>query len=303
MLHFPLPLPLLSALIAFLSLPLSAAWLTDLDQAKAAALEEEKEIYLIFTSLKVSGACVQLEKRVLSQEAFQTAVADQFILVHLDVPLELTPGMISPLAGNRIFAQKFAVEAYPTAFYLDAQGRSYATESGAIIGGPAAYATRLLKKASDREAQKAALQTAYSKQGLDRAQAIIDVLKNAPRGAADDLFTEEMAELARIDPQDSLGFQKKRKAEQGFRDLNRALKEVFHKDSYPAVVKLIDTYVAEFRPQGALLQKALFPKLAALKHGNQKEATIVAAQEVIAVDPSSPHGKLAAQILARLQAK
>ena len=286
-------------LCAALVLPLSGAWLTNLDEAKAAASQQEKEIYLVFTSLKVSGACVQLEKRVLSQEVFQTAVADQFILVHLDVPLELTPGMISPLAANRIWAQKFAVEAYPTAFYLDAQGRSYASESGAIIGGPAEYAARLLKKADQREAQKSALKAAYQKQGLDRAKAIIEVLKNAPRGAAHDLFTEEMAELARIDPEDSLGFQKTRQAEQGFRDLNRALKETFHKDAYPQVVKLVETYVSEFSPQGDLLQKALFPKLAALNHGNQTEAAIAAAQEVIAVAPHSSHGKLAAQILAR----
>lgn len=289
--------------VLFCVLPLQASWFKNLDEAKAKAAEEKKDIYLIFTSLKVSGACVQLEKRVLSKKAFQEAVAERFVLVHLDIPLQTTPGMTSPLAGNREVAKKFGVEAYPSAFYLNFKGQTYASESGALIGGPDEYAARLLKKAGEREGQKKALKLAYKKEGLDRARAIIAVLKKVPRGADDVLFVEEMAELARADPEDSLGFQKPRLAEKGFRDLEQALKKVFHKDSYHEVVKLVNAYVLEFQPKGPLLQKALFPKLAALNHGGQTEAAIKAAQEVIAVDPGSAYGKFAAQILAKLQAK
>ncbi len=290
-------------LAIFLTFPLQAEWLKDLDQAKALASEGKKDIYLIFTSLKVSGACVQLEKRVLSQEAFRKAVQEGFVLVHLDVPLETKPGMVLPNAVNRIIAKRFGVEAYPTAFYLNSKGIAYASESGALMGGPEEYAARLLKKAEERKGQKVALKSAYEKEGLDRAKAIIEVLKKAPRGGDDQLFANEMAELAKLDPEDSLGFQKPRLTKKGFDDLERALSEVFHKDSYDEVVKLVDLYVAEFQPQGALLQKALFPKLAALNHAGQKEAAMTAAQEVIAVDAQSPHGKFAAQILERLKAE
>ncbi len=289
------------ALTILLILPLQAGWLKNLDEAKAQAAKDEKEIYLVFTALKVSGACVQLEKRVLAEEAFQKAVAEHFILVHLDVPLETTPGMESPLLANRIVARKFGVEAFPTAFYLTAQGLSYASESGAIIGGPDEYAARLLQKSAARKKQKNALSSAYEKTGLERARAIVEILRAAPRGGDDQLFAAEMAELAKVDPEDSLGFQKPRLAEQGFRKLDLALKEVFHKDSYAEVVQLVDAYVADFQPQGALLQKALFPKLAALNHGGQNAAAVLAAEEIIAIDPQSSHGKFAAQILAKLK--
>ncbi len=287
--------------VFLLALPLKAAWLKDLDAARKLAATEERDIYLIFTSLQVSGACVQLEKRVLSQESFQQAVAGKFVLVHLDVPLQQKPGMISPLAANRIVAKSFGVDSYPTAHYLDSQGRSYAVETGALIGGPEDYAKHLLQKFAEQKGRNGALQEAYQKEGLERAKAIIEVLKRVPKGASADLYASHMGELAKVDPDDTLGFRRKRLAEEGFRDLNRALKEVFHKNSYDEVVKLVDTYVRDFQPKGAWLQKALFPKLAAFRHGKKFPEAITVAEEIIAVDADSSHGKLAAQIRNQLK--
>ena len=291
------------ALALTLVLPLPAAWLTNLDEGKRKAAEEGKEIYLVFTSLKISGACVQLKKQVLSQEEFQTAVAERLILVHLDVPLESKPGMVSPLAVNRLVAQKFGVDVYPTAFFLNSKGITYARESGALIGEPLKYAARLLKKSSEQAGRETALEDAYQKEGLERAKAIIEVIQNAPSAADPQLYAKPMAELEKVDPGDTLGFRKKRLAEQGFAELERSLKEVFHKDSYDEVVKLVDSYVAKFEPKDALLQKALFRKLAALNHGNQIPEAIKAAGEVVAVDADSSHGKFAAQILKQLKSR
>lgn len=291
------------ALAFILALPLQGAWLTNLDEGKRKAAEEGKEIYLVFTSLEISGACVQLKKRILSQEEFQASVADRLILVHLDVPLESKPGMVSPLAANLFVAEKFGVEAYPTAFFLTSDGVTYARETGALTGGPLKYAARVLKKSSEQAGREAALKAAYQKEGLDRAKDLIAVIKNAPTAADPELYAKHMTELAKVDPDDTLGFQKQRQAELGFADLDRALEEVFHKDSYPEVVKLVDAYLAEFAPQGALKQKALFPKLAALNHGKQIPEAVAAAEEVIAVDANSSYGKLAAQILERLKSR
>ena len=69
------------------------------------------------------------------------------------------------------------------------------------------------------------------------------------------------------------------------------------------MVKLVDGYLARFEPQGELLQKALFPKLAALDHGRKTAEAIKTAEAVIAVDDNSSYGKLASQILKRLRLK
>ena len=291
------------ALALLLALPLQGAWLKNLDEAKKRASEEKKDIYLVFLSTGISGACVQFNERVLSRALFQEAIAERFVPVLLDVPLKPTPGMISPLASNRIFAGQFGVDRYPTTFYLNSEGIVYARETGAAVDGPLKHAAKVIRRSKDQVARLKAVEEAYQKDGLERAKALVALIESTPRGADPSLNAAHLDELAKLDPDDLLGFQKAHLAERGFVDLDLALKEVFHKDSYDEVVKLVDDYVARFKPKGALLQKALFPKLAALNHGRQTEEAIQLAEELIAVDANSSHGKLAAQILKRLKAK
>ncbi|MEN8774459.1 MAG: thioredoxin family protein [Akkermansiaceae bacterium] len=283
--------------------PLQGAWLKNLDEAKKQAAEEKKDVFLVFLSTGISGACVQFNERVISQGLFQQAIADRFVPVLLDVPLKQTPGMVSPLATNRIVAEKFGVDRYPTTVYLNSEGVIYARETGAAIDGPLKHAAKVIRRSKAQVARLKSIDEAYQKDGREKAEALVELLKSTPRGADPSLNAEHLEELAKLDPEDTLGFRKAHLAEKGFVNLDRAIKEVFHKDSYEEVVKLVDGYLAEFDPKGSLLQKALFPKLAALNHGRQIEEAIKAAETVIAVDANSSHGKLAAQILKRLKSR
>ena len=76
------------------------------------------------------------------------------------------------------------------------------------------------------------IEEAYKQNGLERAKSLIALIKSTPRGADPSLSAEHLEELAKLDPGDSLGFRKDHLAETGFTDLDRAIKEVFHKDSY-----------------------------------------------------------------------
>ena len=285
--------------LAFLFLwPLSATLVTDLAEAKKVAASEGKDIYLVFTSLKVSGACVQLNQRVISQEDFHEAVSARFVIAHLDVPLD-----DAAQSDNQVTALKFGVTRYPTALFLDAQGVVYDREAGALRGSPQEYAVRLIGQSDAHQARLATLEKAYQNKGLDRARALVSGIKAVP-AEADPAFIEKHLEaLRKADPDDSLGFQKQRRAEQGFLELDLALKEVFDKDSHLEVAELIDEYLAKFSPDGAFLQKALFPKLAALNHAQETAQAIKVAEAIIAVDAESSHGKFATQILKQLKSR
>ena len=291
------------ALVLVLILPLQGAWLTDLKEAKKQAFEEKKDVYVVFLATEISGACVQFKKRVLSQDLFQEAILERFVPVLFDVPLKQTPGMVSPPAANRVVAEGFGVDRYPTAFFLNSKGVVYARETGAAINGPLKHAAKVIQRSNDQVARLKAIKEAYQKNGLERAKSLIALVKSTPLGADPSLNADHLEEMAKLDPDDSLGFRKNHLAEMGFANLNRSLKEVFHKDSYDEVVQLVDDYITKFEPEEALLQKALFPKLAALNHGKQKAQAIKAAEAVIAVDANSAHGKLASQILKRLKSK
>ena len=291
----------LFALFGAMIMPLSGVWLKDLEAGKKQAAEQKKDVYLIFTALKVSGACMQLERRVLSQEAFQSAAAEKFVLVHLDVPLEQTPGMIDPLTPHKFTAHKYGVENYPTALYLNDEGHLYLSETGALTSGPEAYAAHLLENAGKQAARDLALEEAGQKEGVERAREIVAVLESVPASASPKLYEKQLKELSILDPGDSLGFQGKYQREAGFRELETALEEIFHKNSYEEVVKLVDGYVVRHQPTGVLLQKALFRKLAAQRHGKMTEDAIRTAEELIKADPGSSHGRFAKQILESLK--
>ena len=61
-----------SLLFLLIASSLAAAWTSDLDAAQKTAEKEKKALYLVFVSTDSSGACQQLERRILSSEKFQS---------------------------------------------------------------------------------------------------------------------------------------------------------------------------------------------------------------------------------------
>jgi thioredoxin-related protein len=289
------------AFLLILALPAPGAWLQDLDKGRQTARAEKKDILLVFTALDFSGACVQFNQRVLSQEAFQQALVDRFVLVHLDVPVQQKVGMTSPLLGNRKIARQFGVQTFPAVFWLGSDGRAFASESGALPGGPDEVAGLVMKRWSAENKRREDLRLAYQKEGLERARAIIAVLKDAARGADPKNEERHLNELARLDPQDTLNFQRKRRAEIAFIDLEAALKDRFENGAHKEAVELVDQYLRDHEAPEPLLQKVLFRKMTSLHHLGENGLTSEVAKRVIALDANSPHGRFAAQILKRLE--
>lgn len=283
------------------AMPLSGAWVKDLNEARELAGQESKDLLLVFTALDISGACVQFDKRVMSADAFRKAVEDRFVLVHLDVPLESRPGVVSPNDDHRKVAKQFGVETFPSVFWLDSEGHRYASALGALTGTAEEVAAKVLAKQEAKTARQEELRKAYEMSGMDRARAIVAILRKEVRGADPARDAGHLAELARLDPDDTLGFQARRRAEIAFEDLEVSLEEAFLEGAHAEAIRLIDQFLADHRPPREMQQKLLFRKLAALeKTGPITEARKVA-QQVIDLDPDSPHGRFARQILKKLE--
>lgn len=288
-------------LLCFLLLPLQGAWVDDLNQARARAAKEQKDLFLVFTSLDVSGACVQLEKRVLSQEAFHDVLDDRFILVHLDVPMKRKVGMVPANAGNLGIAREFGVEVYPSSLWLDANGLAYAREGGALPGGPAEVALKVLEKQRLESQRNQSLKVAYREQGMKRAEALVAALKKSQPGSDPSRDGEHLKELARLDPADTLAFQGSRKARIAFQKLDKDLQDKFKEGSYQEAIVQVNQYLTEHRPDIQLHQKILFRKLAALRQTGRTEDAVTTAETIVQLDHKSSHGRLAAQILEGLK--
>jgi thioredoxin-related protein len=136
--------------LSVLSLPAADGWLTDLDEGIKVAKAEKKAILVDFTGSDWCGWCIRLKKEVFDQKEF-AAVSKDFVLVELDYPQRKKQSP-EEKAKNKAWAEKFAIEGYPTIMLLDASGEPFA-QTGYQDGGPVKYLAHLaeLLKANTSE--------------------------------------------------------------------------------------------------------------------------------------------------------
>jgi thioredoxin-related protein len=156
------------------ALPALAApkWYTDLDEAKAVAVKENKPLLVDFTGSDWCGYCIKLHAEVFDKPEFE-AFAKNYVLVELDFPSK-KPQPAEEKAKNKATQTKFGVSGFPTVLLIDAKsGEAYGRQSGYGPGtGPKAYIEKLSafkntaegraalvaesKKASEASAKRAA---------------------------------------------------------------------------------------------------------------------------------------------------
>ena len=61
-------------------------WQTDLNQAKAKAVEEGKNIVLVFQGSDWCAPCMKLEKEIWTNDEFKTYAKDYFVMLLADFP-------------------------------------------------------------------------------------------------------------------------------------------------------------------------------------------------------------------------
>jgi thiol-disulfide isomerase/thioredoxin len=137
----------LAAFVALMiaALPALAApkWYTDLDEAKAVAVKENKPLLVDFTGSDWCGYCIKLHAEVFDKPEFE-AFAKNYVLVELDFPNK-KPQPAEEKAKNKATQAKFAVSGFPTVLLIDAKsGEAYGRQSGYGPGtGPKAYIEKL----------------------------------------------------------------------------------------------------------------------------------------------------------------
>lgn len=132
---------------------LSAAepvWLTDLDAGIKVAKAEKKAILVDFTGSDWCGWCIRLKKEVFDQKEF-AAVTKDFVLVELDYPQKKKQSP-EEKAKNKAWAEKFAIEGFPTILLMDSNGEPFA-QTGYQEGGPVKYLAHLAELLKSNNSQ------------------------------------------------------------------------------------------------------------------------------------------------------
>ena len=253
-------------------------WLTDFEAGKKAAEESGKSLLVDFTGSDWCHWCIQLDKEVFSQPAFE-AVSEDYILVALDFPQG--EDLITPeqRAKNEALAQDLSVGGFPTVILFDAQGRPYA-RTGYQEGGPEAYLAHLaLISKPWKDLQSA--------EGEARQGALLAFLQTLPGEEVEASYPNEMEELIALDPEDKSGF---------VAELNSAKRMALFEDQVEAslvaeefdqVLTITDAFLAEDKPEGERKQHVLMAKVMVHFHRAEQEKAFTLLDEIAAIVPES----------------
>ena len=153
----------------------AATWNTDFCTAVAQATAENKPIVLNFTGSDWCGWCITMRREVLDTPAFLDYARDNFILMEVDIPRDLTKLSKQQIQQNNELKNRYNVSKFPSVLAISDQGELL----GGFEGG------RLELAAIQEPLEKALanhrlLQQAKNSAGLEKASLLMEVYRNMP---------------------------------------------------------------------------------------------------------------------------
>ena len=116
----------------------------DLDAALRRAAENGRKVVAVFSGSDWCGWCKELDKKILSKEAFLKVATNTYELVYIDNPMDTKVLSETGRKNNRRLTEKYGVRGFPAVFVLDAKGAVITTVDGYDgDSGPAEYLAKL----------------------------------------------------------------------------------------------------------------------------------------------------------------
>jgi thioredoxin-related protein len=289
---------------AILSLPLNSqaadGWLVDFEKAKAQAAKEGKSILMEFTGSDWCPPCIQLEKNVLSQEAFKTGAPKNFILLKLDSPRDKSKQTPEEIEQYQVLSKQYAVQGVPTIFLTDAKGKPYWQTVG-YSGDPAdKYVANLNAQLATLAKRDESFAKAEKAEGTQKAKHLAEGLSLVSNELALSTYDDVVAKIIKLDADNKAGLKAKFEGLKNSVDFKAELQSVLRgggadpKSALAAIDKLIE----EKKPTGESLQEALFYK-GSIHFSDDKAKAKALLLEAQKLAPDSDIGKRINGILAQ----
>jgi thioredoxin-related protein len=111
--------------ILFSSLIFSQNWKLDFEDAKKLAIEENKNIIIVFSGSDWCAPCIKLDRNIWQSEAFKKEATEKWIIVKADFPRKKANQLEDiQKAKNRKLAEKYNMEgSFPLVVVVDKSGK------------------------------------------------------------------------------------------------------------------------------------------------------------------------------------
>ena len=226
-----------------------AQWVTDWEQAKKLAAEQNKDLLVDFTGSDWCGWCIRLKNEVFDHAEFQDEASKHFVFVELDYPRDKSHMSEELLAQNERLKNEYGIQGYPTIFLTDAEGRPYA-QTGYQQGGPVKYVEHLAELRSTGDDINALVTKAGEASGIEKAKLLASALDKLPE-SLHRFYTPWMAEIIKIDADNEAGLKEK---------FEKRLKVLALADKKQALMNTLNQRIGANDTEGALTAIETFRK-------------------------------------------
>jgi thioredoxin-related protein len=295
---------LLSSLL--LLAPSSAAgddlglWNPDFAAAKRQAEKEGKDLLIEFTGSDWCPPCIKLWKETFSQDAFQKAMSEQYVLVVLDTPRK-TPLAPDLKAQSDEAHEAYAVNKWPTIFLASADGKPYArTDDYGAVSGIDGW-TKLLATMQENEAKRdAALALAAKAEGIDKAKHLDAALSVCGEFCPTAPYSAEIDAIAAADPENKTGLKQRWVGKRAADRLEIDLPKLGKAGKWDELAATIASFLQDAKPEGEVRQKALFWQGTAFARLKKLDDAKKALEEAKSLGADKEFGKRASELLGKL---
>ena len=234
-------------------------WMTDFEAAKKKATAEKKDLLVDFTGSDWCGWCIKLSDEVFKHDAFKKGVADKYVLVELDFPKDKSKQSEATQKQNAELQKKYKIRGFPSILLMDGEGRPFA-QTGYQPGGPETYLTHLEEFRAKRVQRDEALASADKLEGVEKAKALVGVLKTLPENQLS-FYSEITDQIAKLDPEDKSGYMVQQKLKEAKTNLQSEVMEAMRGGKPETAPALIDKFIADHNVEGDEKNELLLMKL------------------------------------------
>lgn len=274
-------------------------WITNFEEAKAAAVRENKDLLIDFTGSDWCAACAALQKEVWDKDVFKQEAPKHFVRVMIDFPQEKPLGK-ELTQQNEKLQEVYEIKYFPTVLLADAKGRPYAmTGYDEKLKHPEAYNEHLAALRKVRTVRDEAFKKAEAAAGLEKAKSLYAGLQAMGPDVASTYYKAELDQVMALDTGDTLGLKAKKEYAAKRSALEAQLEDLQLNQKTREYTAAVDAFIAKEKVTGKELQDLLMTKLAVIGPGELDKAPALL-DEVIKVDPATELAERARSIKLRV---
>lgn len=271
--------------------PGTEAWSSHFELAKNRAVHSGKDLLVCFTLDKWNPASRKMSEQVLSDATFQSALSESFELVWMD----LSDAQDAQERAGEL-KEHFEIASFPSVVLASSQGVPYAI-TGFVPGGVESYLDHLQTLYQENQERELLIQSAAAYSNLERVKILASAIPQLGGNLSARFYGDMMRDVIDGDPQDQTGVMGDFRRQLAEFEFSLNMKRLETAQKWEEMVKLTEEYLTANDLQEAQIQAALMCRYKVQSQQGDWDGMVQSLAQVVEIDPASPDGLRANDIL------